>query len=103
MSTAAFCLLQIELKRGGVQGSSVVEHDARSQDDRVDGEVRIGGDRLGQVRLDLAGGGDDGQGVENGATVEESTLVPTGRGGVESPLFGVDAEREGAPALGLGR
>ncbi len=84
--------LDVLMQGGRVERRAVVEHDVRAQRDGEGGEVLVRRDRLGQVRLDAAGGVHDGQGVEDGAAVEEAPLVPTRRRGIEAALLGVDAE-----------
>ena len=92
--------LDVLVQRLAVQRGPVVEDDVGPQRDREFGVVGVGGDRLGQVGLDFAGGGHDGDGVEDGAAVEEATLVPAGGRGVEAALLRVDAHGHRAPPLG---
>ena len=102
ISREAFCLVRLSCSAAALSGVPSWNDDAGPQGDGADGEVGVGGDRLGQVGLDLTGGRDDGQGIEHGAPVEVAALVPAGRGRIESALLGVDAKDDGAAPLGLG-
>ncbi len=86
----------------GITGGAVVEPDVGTGRDRPYRVVRVGGDGLGEIGLDTAVGGDDGERVEDRAGVENPGLVEAPRRRVESLFFGLDPEDELPALLGGG-
>ena len=92
---------EVRLHGGRVARGAVVEDEVGAHGDGPHREVGVGGDRLGQIGLEGAVGADDHQRVEDGAGVEDASVVVGALRGAETLLLGVDTEDELAARLGV--